>query len=261
MIRHAIVAAILAVLASPVFAQPREKVLLPVFFSGEIAGGYGSRWSVELTGYNAGSRFVRVGGPNSCGIGTCPFLPALPRSFFRITGLPPLRPNAHAGYFYYVDSLGAEDVSLYLRVHDLSRQLSTWGTQVPVVRRADTFSDRLHLVNVPRDQGFRNTLRIYEFDLPVKTADVTVRVLDATDNTVLLERDTQLTTGGSDPNEFPPQVIINEFLSELGPGGPTIVEVIPRTPGSAIWAYLSVTHNETQHVTTVTPTRSLHEGP
>jgi hypothetical protein len=91
-----------------------------------------------------------------------------------------------------VDSLGAEDVFLYLRVRDVSRQLSTWGTQVPVVRRADAFFDRLDLVNVPRDAGFRNTLRVYEFDLP--TSEVTIRVSDATDNTVLVERDVELTT-------------------------------------------------------------------
>ena len=58
-----------------------------------------------------------------------------------------------------------------------------------------------------------------------------------------------------DPNTTPPQVILNDFLGSLPLGEPVRIEISPVTPGSAIWAYLSVTHNEAQHITAITPDR------
>ena len=108
--------------------------------------------------------------------------------------------------------------------------------------------------------GNRETLRIYDFDGP---ADRVVAVRFFKDDASEAAVETQVTlrtfpAAVIDPvyPEVPGYAQIGNFVRafpELVGASRVRIEILPVTPGLRFWAFVSVTNNETQHVTAVLP--------
>jgi hypothetical protein len=252
-----------------------DRLLVPIAPTIQpVPGAFGSRWSTQLLFRNATSSQVRLRGPicppvfilAPCG----PEVVLEPDSVFTAYASP--NPGV-AGVFVYVPKSAAGSVPMSLRIRDLSRQLETWGTSVPIVRQSE-FRNHLELLDVPvssnvmflppanaPDTRFRATLRIYAADsTPVP---VRLRIYPLEGNSQIALVDTRLQLLGIvsiAPILFPtvPGFVQVEIVSgqypEI-PGGTRVRLVIDtELPESTpIWAFVSVTSNATQHVTIVAP--------
>jgi len=278
MSRFAVIATLLLLVPLAATAdQFGTRVLVPVMTSGDpLPGAHGSLWTTQLIGTNNSDTPVEVGFragcalPEGCGTLRPPHL-----AFF-----PAYNVDPNGGAFLYVGNLAA--ISLELRVQDISRQSQTWGTEIPVVYEQDLFASTLHLVDVTLDPRFRATLRIYDFD-PADDRDsaVRIRIYDLCGIDLINQQcaadpyvDTTVTLrkSGSDTNTphsavFPDLVASFPILSSVppkvvGPGAPrpasVRIDIDPVAPADLrFWAFATVTNDETQHVTAITP-QSLH---
>jgi hypothetical protein len=235
-----------------------EKVLIPVAISSSVRGDKGSVFKGELVARNSSNSFVHVRRFDTCVIGCSPEQ-AAPKSTF----YPPLAPGADGmGFFLYVARPLNDAVSFNYRVQDVSRQSQTWGTQIPVIRERDLFTSAIHILNVPVNSSFRQALRIYDFDSNVPQTDFFVRIFRV-DSVQLSEGAALVEVILSAATVQAPQNGPNEMnLSNLAATYPVIstadrvrIEVEPLRTGTRFWAFVSVTNNETQHVTTIFPQR------
>jgi hypothetical protein len=243
---------------SAAFSQangPYVRVLVPIYGANAIPGAYGSLWTSEIVGRNESDRYVEIVQQLSGLCGTCPQPPAQPRSSFA-----PLAqvPNPGGGIFLYISAASVGKVRFNARIQDVSRQAQTWGTQIPLVREQDTFTGPFGLLNVPVDDRFRQTLRIYDFD-GINGAQVSVRVYEQDTDVQLTEKTITLRQASFDPSPNPglPAMaqfgLTEEFPMVVANGKRVRLEIVPVTSSIRVWAFISVTNNETQHVTTITP--------
>lgn len=237
-----------------------EKILLPVSIGFlAVPGAHGSQWMTELVGHNPSAETISVAPAiSSVCLSLCVYFNHGPGTSFTVR-LSPIFPGLGAFVYVHDDKAfipAAESVRLSLRVQDVSRQALTWGTELPVVREKDLFLTPLSLLNVPTDERFRQTLRIYDFDgdqsqvrlliytmagaTPIVDSVVTLAKIREVRN--LHESVAQATF--ADLRAAFPELPVNERLR---------IEVQPITTGLRFWAFVSVTNNETQHITTVTP--------
>jgi hypothetical protein len=225
-----------------------EVLLLPVF--GEVAGAHGSLFRTDLRGWNSGQALLPVYGLR--------FEPMV------IILLPPFDPLEEpyqiaagillwpgqvspVGRLLYVPKAAMRHLTLNLRAYDVSRSTTNFGTEVPIPSTNDFRTDRIILLGVPLDPLFRKTLRIYSL-----RQEASVRITIGTESRFVTLQ--------------PGRNIFEPAYAEIGdfPSGTASMEVKiePLSPltnptwGGAeppIWAFISVTNNETQHVTTITP--------
>jgi hypothetical protein len=152
------------------------------------------------------------------------------------------------GRFVYIEKAHERNIVLNLRVFDVSRDDRNYGTEIPVVREREMMRDEeIVLPGVPLDPRFRNTLRIYS----TEEARVQVRIGDEIRSVVLAP--------GGDAFE-PAYAQIGDFPSGIGTISVTVhppetVGPPPLPPGPPIWAFITVTNNDTQLITTITPQR------
>ena len=225
-----------------------RRVLVPLGFRGVMPGAFGSRWVTELTG--------RVFNPFKLEVTRTPFStpPHLVEGSFVFDDLPR---GSTGGFFLYVTE--RDFVDLGLRIRDVSREAENFGTEVPLVTAEDTTPMfGLGLLDIPVGPKYRQTLRIYNFE-GRRPLVVTIRILPRGSNEELLVQTYHMDNGDSTRpvEEFPSlpgYVQLN--LDDLLPKGYTgRVDVsLGHFPGPRIWAMVSVTNNETQMVTMVTPT-------
>lgn len=157
---------------------------------------------------------------------------------------------------------------MQLRVQDISRQALTWGTSIPVVRERDLFTTRtLNLTDIVQNDRFRSLLRIYDFDPSGNGSspdrEVLVRIyalgssttgVNAVPDRLLTER--RETLRSSPPGAFfgPPMAQLPLWsLPELNGFERVRLEITAVTPGLRFWAFVSITNNESQHVTAIAP--------
>jgi hypothetical protein len=146
---------------------------------------------------------------------------------------------------------GDKSLAASLRVWEVSRQGENHGVEIPVVRREDFDEESIALVSVPTDPKFRLTLRIYGLNQGSQVVNVsfdgrTVAVPMYWSNSPFHPSYAVFT----DFTPLPGNTIL-PFINVLvevprGPGGAVI-------PGTPIWAFITVTNNETQAITTITP--------
>lgn len=257
MLRNALIA-ILAV-APTLLGQSHEKVLIPIMIAGEVPGAYGSRFATELVVHNSSPRYVRIGlDPTAVCVGACPVPPAQPGTTHELRYSPPV---PGGGVFLYVQSPTDGLVTFNLRVKDLSRQSLTWGTEIPVVRSGDTFTETLQLLNLPLDTRFRHSLRIYDFDGGRdKAVRLRIYPMEGTDPIV----DTVLTLSegrnGPGPSSglWPGYAQVNsiaETFPQIKVAERLRIRIDSASTGLRFWAFASVTNNETQHITLITPSQ------
>lgn len=248
----------LLLLAQVLPAQTHEKIMIPIMIVGEVPGAFGSRFATELVLRNSGSRYVRVGShPGLACAGTCPVPPAAPGTTHTLQYFPSVDGG---GVFVYVDRPTDGEIYFNLRVKDLSRQALTWGTELPIVREGDTFTGSLELLQIPTDSRFRQTLRMYDFD-GGKDKRVRLRIFPIHSSESLVDAVITLSEGrtGADANsrQFPGYAQVNS-LAETYPAIKSHERVRVRIDSLSFqelrfWAFASITNNETQHVTLVTP--------
>jgi hypothetical protein len=156
------------------------------------------------------------------------------------------------GRLFYVPK-GEKALAASLRVWEVSKQSANHGVEIPVVRREDFDEESIALVGVPTDRKFRLTLRVYGLNRGSSFVNVS-----------FLGNLVQLPLQFSGNIFEPSYAVFTEFTQ--APGGripfPPLMNVIvevPRgpgdvvIPGTPIWAFITVTNNETQHITTITP--------
>ncbi len=233
-----------------------ERVLFPVNFTGR--GAFGSEWRTEI--------FVANDGPIPILTGPLfwderPPLPGQP--------IPPggkgrfhERPG-DGGAFLHVPRGLESRLSYSAHVVDRSRTSTDLGTEMPVVRAKDT-SNEIRLMEVPVGGLYRARLRVYDFD-PTDAREVLVTVRRAGEGKVLFGGYFELNGAGRCPNapcfaSQPPFAAIDlERIEALRGAGEIDVEVQSTVDAGRIWAFVSVTNNETQHVTLYTPQHVARE--
>lgn len=237
-------------LARELPAQTTERVLIPLA-AGHLAGAYDSLWTIELWAHNTAAADVDVQTRERC-MSLCQswIRPGTSRRIL-IGG----ETGGHPGLIAYVRP-GADGLFFHLRAQDISRQALTWGTELPVVHERDMTPRTLELLNVPTDARFRVSLRLYAFDVQLATARV--RVFNQDNGVELTTFDLTLATPVPVPQHaYKPAYVDVHALAQsvpaLATGRPMRIEVELLHDTAPFWAFASVTNNETQHFTTVTP--------
>jgi len=247
--------ALLISAASAHAAGPYERILIPIYGAQAMPGAFGSLWTSEFIVRNNGDSYIEILQRLSGLCGTCPLPPAQPRTTLAYLANVP---NPGGGIFLYVPISGMANISFNARVQDVSRQALTWGTEIPIVHEREAVTGTLQLLNIPADDRFRQTLRIYDFD-GRDGAQVIVRVFPNDSSTLLTQSVITLKQGSIDDSPSPgwPAMAQLAFADIAGAslvnGTRLRLEIMPITPSLRIWAFVSVTNNETQHVTTITP--------
>lgn len=162
-----------------------------------------------------------------------------------------------APFFLYVKSEFSDHVHFHLRSADTSREALSFGTEIPVIREKEARTGKIDLMDVPVDTRFRRTLRIYGgfgHTTLTEAITMTVRVFPLESDQLLSESVVTLAWGGG-PYPFYPAY--REF--DPVPSGSTLstervrIQLEPVNQTVRYWAFLTVTNNETNHITTITP--------
>jgi len=247
---------------------PNVRVVVPVYTAEPIPGVNGSSWTTDLWLSNRGTEPATAFGVLwDCMIPECGFVPA---TVDPGRSLQPQLIDAEAalhGQILWLDGAADHDLRLSLRFRDLSRQGSTWGTELPVPREGD-FARSVSLIDVPVEDGFRQTLRIYSLEQSESVDEVTVAVYRLDPSRTEPSGDADELLGAStltfayapppSPGSFPlhPGYAEVTDLSTLAPlGDATRLRLQIESPSAAVrvWAFATVIHNETQHATVITP--------
>lgn len=237
-----------------------ERVLFPVVIDGEQPGARGSRWVTEVTGRNDAATDIRIlQGPTQCPAGQPCRIPVYGRA--RTTFEPALEPLVNGGgAFLYIEqtTTARPPVAFTLRIRDVSRDAEGWGSELPVVHEREAYINRpIPLLDIPAGGNSRAMLRLYDFDGPFGTT-ARVRVFAHDTNQQLADVNVQLPGVPMIAIPMLPPVpgYAQADLGTLLPAGfaPGRVRVLVEGPrDSRMWAFVSITNNTTQQVTTVTP--------
>lgn len=231
-----------------------DRVLFPVNFTGR--GAHASDWHTDIV--------VRNDAPVTVDtrplFGPDPASPTLPVALPLAPGVKgnfPEEPR-DGGAFLYVPR-GLESSFTYAsHAVDRSRSATDLGTEMPVVRAEDT-GKAIRFLELPVDSRYRAKMRVYDFD-GTNQHSVLVTIRKPGSNDVLAYRDLALTgaptCAGVDPC-FPDRpsfaYLDLEQLPQLR--GVDVVDVwlSARRNDARLWAFVSITNNETQSVTLYTP--------
>lgn len=220
-----------------------DRVLLPVFIR-TTPGAFSSQFISRFTMLNKGDAPLDVFGVSFPCFIECPAPETMATTINKDDAVTNVVQTGRPGTFLYVPKGRGDDFTGTLRVQDLSRQAETWGTEIPIVRDRDFTTGATNLLDVPLHEGFRETLRVYA---PTDGL-LRVRVFETADSPGLLSEQIVPLR--------PPQGIHDPGYGELGlyiAGNVGRIEIEPLTPGLRYWAFVSITNNETQHITTITP--------
>ncbi|MEO8382200.1 MAG: IPT/TIG domain-containing protein [Acidobacteriota bacterium] len=239
-----------------------ERVLLPVWWKDSVPGAQGTQWRTDFWLRNDGENGVRIAAYNCPASHAC--LPVFPATYTLLPGYAlhnvpdfSVEPRNNPSQLLYLSSDSAAGVEMSLRVADVSRGALNAGTDIPVVRESELLTDRAQLLNVPTDGRFRVLLRLYEVNgtsatflvrLYAQTEEPSVSTLYETTMVTVTPQSGQFRTEAAYA-----QLPIAELHTADGLPAQVRIEVKPLTAGVRYWAFASVTNNETQLVTLVTP--------
>jgi IPT/TIG domain len=220
-----------------------EKILLPVVYNGP--GAFGSNWVTELSLRNDNTYSVEPWRAIDNSFSIAPSMPLLFGSG-----------NAPSGLFVVVPRPAAPGIAFHAGVRDTSRADQEWSTEIPVVREEQFSAAGVDLLDIPTDARFRTMLRVYSPTNPVPeyAKSVHVIVYSLEDGTTIRQLDLPFTdpTGCSDPvscAEHPSYASVADVTAGLHAQrvGIRLQAYVP------LWAFATVTNNQTQHVTVVSP--------
>jgi hypothetical protein len=243
-----------------------ERMLLPIYLESRVGGADGTFWETNLWLRNNSANGVTLA-PWPCPRGAL-CIPVFPLTRTLQPGetlqnLPEIV-QANPGRVLFVNKDGAADLSAGLRLYEVSHSDTDAGTETPVVRESALLARTAHLHNVPLNGRFRIMLRIY--DLAAEESRFRVRVYEeaagVSNASPLTELELTATSTETGTFRFHPAYAEYGALSNLLWSPAPIVfprpsalriDVEPLTAGSRYWAFVSITNNETQRVTLVTP--------
>lgn len=249
-------------------AIAQVRVLLPLYIAHQTPGAFGSLWVSQFTVHNgsAGGSYiidpcVALEPNQGCPLDLHSDEELVPNE--TETALParyPLPQVPVAGAVLIlstesnsVDDLPANKLAFNLRIVDVSRSATAAGTEMPVVRESEFRTSTINLLNVPADSRFRLALRLFEMNLSQAKFDV--RIFDQATNVLVSERVVATSTGGALPRGFTPGFAELDDVASGSTAQTTQlrIEIEPLASGSASWAYVSITNNDSQQITLVTP--------
>jgi hypothetical protein len=237
-----------------------EQVLLPVYLDGTVPGANGTQWKTDLWIRNNGTEAATLAPwpcpPNQ----VCP--PVIPltatlNAGLSLHNLPPFfqTPDANTSRLLWVRE--PNDVSFSLRFADVSRSSLNGGTDMPVIREKELLRRPAQLFNVPLNAQFRVLLRV--FDVAYSSSKFRVTVYAQTEGETAPLHSAEVTATTVQTGEFKSEAAYAQFdvtdLLRMERTWPEAVriQIDPLTAGSRYWGFASVTNNETQLVTLVTP--------
>lgn len=249
----AIVAAVALSVTTPDLPE-LERILLPVVIRRPVEGAFGSRWETLLTIRNASDE------PLIYFPADCPVMPPVPEKFcvqnIRPT-IPPtttkrIDPLNGGPLFLNVAKPLADRTFVQLRVRDTSREAESFGTEIPVVRVADMLTRDGQILDIPQDPRFRLMFRLYT-DVVRFESQIRVRFVNERS-----ERNQELVftipphpgTGPNNPEGIQSPGLYRQIA--IQDAGTIRIEIEPLDPGVRYWAFVSVTNNDTQQITTLT---------
>jgi hypothetical protein len=238
-----------------------ERILLPVYTNEPVDGANGSRWQTDFwLRNNSAAKTVNLA-PWPCGP-VCP--PVVPNSYTlqpetAIHNLPEgydPAPGTVSRILYLLRN--QPEVSMSLRVADISRSALNAGTEIPLIRESELLDAPADLLNVSYDPSkFRLMLRIYD---PFATsAQYRVTLYGMSEGAAPLEHEVTLTTQSPQTGDFRTEAAVAQYdfspLANVDKVWPAAfrIHIEPLVPGSRYWAFVSITNNETQLITLVTP--------
>jgi hypothetical protein len=225
---------------------PRERILLPLL-TPPVHGAFGSEFHTKLRIYNHFDDAIDLTGiAPVCNLSACP-TPST--SIGPESEVDDIELSGSPGRFFTVLASHARHLSFHLRVSDVTRAALNFGTEIPVVRENEMTTGTLHLIGVPADARFRKTLRIY-------ATEGTFLWVSFTDGVETILR-TVVLAPGRDAFE-PAYAMISDFPTFASGAKQITVTIEPPPllhplPQPPYWAFVSVTNNETQVITTITP--------
>jgi len=235
-----------------------ERFLLPITAI-RAPGAFGTSWTTEVwlpPGANVFPSFAPSACDPPCPDGGGPPTGASYQiGFFRTHG------NETPGSLLYVLQQNAEHVDVSLRLTETSGASHLLPLQLPVVRERQFTNDTVHVVGIPLGARTRATARIYGID-PDQLGNVEVRACreDTPGQSLILDETVPLAVaqltyvaGPYRAEMRPPVTQIS--LDGLRATGATLVrlEITPLIPALRIWAFVSITDNDTQAITLRTP--------
>jgi hypothetical protein len=218
-----------------------ESILVPVT-AYALQGANGSLWDTELWASNTTDQpivyFFGLCTISCCCVETNTFAP----QETRLVG-----GDSPRGQWYELPA----DGSLQLQARFLDRTRSSYwaGVELPIIRERDFRNGDLQLVGVPRDPRFRVTVRVYGL-----AAGVVARVEQLDQSGLLLQQqDLPLeppaeTFGGTTPAYAQMSIPAAAVDSQ-----PIRIRIRSLTVNQRLWAFASVTNNESGQVTLVSP--------
>jgi IPT/TIG domain len=228
-----------------------EAVLFPIF-TPPVNGAFGAVFHTTARVASRGQALDLYGVDTNCTLIDPPLDPTRPYRVGASESVLLTSCSESAGRLFYVARDRVDDLVANLRVTDVTRNSQSHGVEIPVVREDDfTTIGKVVLLGVPIDPRFRNTLRIYGLRRGPQEVHVTVNgvthplTLQMSDN--LFEPSFATFTAFPTAEQLPPDqrtvtVTIQDPLGGRGIAGAT-----------PFWAFVSVTNNETQQITTITP--------
>jgi hypothetical protein len=246
--RAARIGMFLVVFALPIFAQEYERFLLPVSPAVNYCG-YDSQYETRLLLFNDSDAAVAP----VCFAADC--TPIDGRRGRTVTGGPAMVPLPS---YLYVPKDAADHVSATLVVESRQRGgADTFFTEVPVIRESD-FRDRIELLGIRTDEGYRQTMRIFGRDSDAGSS-VRVMIYDLDTGELLYEMPHTLYVFPIDPSarmssspSFSMECNLTDISRRLR-GRQLRLVLVPEEGHPKIWAFVSVTSNETQHFYNVLP--------
>ena len=213
-----------------------ERILVPTAFRGR--GAFGSEWRTDVFARNTAIHRMPLFGIADVDSGSS-------------VNVVERLPNDDRGTFLFVDRASARSLALAGFIRDVSHDGARWGVELPLVREEDFRRYVLDFAAVPMDRNARATLRIYALD--TTNVDFAV-IISGTANEILR----QISVTASSPDETRP-AYASLSLSSTGLEDQTAtITIYPMSSSSesrfaSFWAFVTVTNNDTQHVTIITP--------
>lgn len=239
-----------------------QKILVPVYLDAPVNGANGSQWKSDLWMRNDATQPIQIA-PWPCEGEACPAV--FPNTKILQGGeamhnLAPFfrPPSSNPTRLLYVKKSEAASVSMNLRIADVSRAGLNAGTEIPMVRDAQFRSGTVTLHNVPFDSRFRLMLRINEMAYSEARFRVTTFAQQEGTGGELVNS-VELTATTTETGPFRSQAAYVSYTWDELLLQPRVfpsavrVEITPLNPGSRFWPFVSITNNDTQLVTLVTP--------
>ena len=226
-----------------------DAVLFPIFMP-PVDGAHGSRFetTARVANQSMVSDSTLYGLDTTCYLFTPVTGPYDPIGMGPDTVLLPGCSESTGRVFYLTKG---SRLAASLRVRDVSRQASSHGVEIPVVRLSEFTNDRITLLGVPADPRFRKTLRVYS--MSGRDMWVTISINGTGIGQLHLDprQDLFVPAYGSF-TDFPLDLPAESMMQvDLSFGTLPDGTIHPDTP--RIWGFISVTNNDTQEITVISP--------